>query len=67
MNSSSVPACALKPISRARSSWWARIVRGDSTTGVWSGQTRSHWTIAVPGRWVSSRRVDQSGTHSMSP
>ena len=27
-----------------------RIVRGDWTTGWWSGQTRSHWTIAVAGR-----------------
>ena len=68
MNSSSVPAWAVKPSSRARASCARRIWRGLSTTGEWSaGHIRSHCTIAVAGRWVSSRSVLQSGTNSMSP
>ena len=51
----------------AMSSWVRRIVRGDWTTGEWSSQTRSHCTIAVAGRWVSSRIVRSSITNSMSP
>ena len=38
-----------------------------AATGVWSGQTRSHWTIAVAGRCGSSRIVSRSRTNSMSP
>ena len=43
------------------------MVRGDWATGEWSSQTRSHWTMAVAGRWVSSRIVRLSSTNSMSP
>jgi hypothetical protein len=72
MNSSSVPASATQPRSAQRSSCFCRIARGDWTTGLCcpepsGGQTRSHWTIAVDGRWVRRRMVRSSRMNSMSP
>ena len=67
MNSSSVPASAVQPCPATRSSCAFRMVRGDCTTGEWSGHIRSHCTIAVAGRWVSTRMVSSSSTNSMSP
>ncbi len=50
MNSSSVPARATIPRSATRSSWVLRMVRGDSGTGAWSSQTRSHCTSDAAGQ-----------------
>ena len=67
MNSSSVPALAVNPVSFSRASWRRRIWRGEATTSRPSSHSRSAISITVPGCHGTGQSVSRSGFIWKSP